>query len=153
VLHAPQSVGTEHPKRSCLPSTLARERATCSTPPRMQPSCAVFHPADTRHRALAGRRDGAHHILGAISLEFGITKSPIRRLQPDALSSSFDTYLEMMQQAPRAVNRKTETTVRVSRHSVGTARLPSPCRTPACAPAPPSHATVIFRVSPSRCRP
>jgi hypothetical protein len=41
------------------PSTLARERA--SNPPRMQPSCAVFHPADTRHRALAGRRDGAHH--------------------------------------------------------------------------------------------
>jgi hypothetical protein len=26
----------------------------CSTPPRMKPSRAVSHPADTRHRALGG---------------------------------------------------------------------------------------------------
>jgi hypothetical protein len=42
--------------------------------------------------------------------------------------------------------------VRVSRRSVGVARLASLCSTPACAPAPPSHATVTFRVPPSRCR-
>ena len=58
-----------------------------------------------------------------------------------------------VQRAARAVTRKIEATVRVSRRSVGTARLPSLCSTPACAPAPPSHATFIFRVPPSRRRP
>jgi hypothetical protein len=45
--------------------------------------------------------------------------------------------LNEKQRAARAVNRKFEVTVRVSRRSVGAAFLPSLCRTPACAPAPP----------------
>jgi hypothetical protein len=35
----------------------------------------------------------------------------------------------------------------------GAARLPFLCRTPGCAPAPSSHATVIFRVPPGRRNP
>jgi hypothetical protein len=61
--------------------------------------------------------------------------------------------LNEKQRAARAVARKTEATVRVSRRSVRVARLPSLCSTPACAPAPPSNATVMCRVPPGRRRP
>jgi hypothetical protein len=57
--------------------------------------------------------------------------------------SSFGTYLEMPQLAARAVTQhKTEARRVFFGARLGGGALSSLCRTPACAPAPPSHATV-----------
>jgi hypothetical protein len=79
-----------------------------STPPRTQPSCAVSHPADTRHRALGGAM--VPTILSARSAKFGIslTGCYLRPLQPGAPHGSFGTYLEMTLLAAWVASRKTE---------------------------------------------
>jgi hypothetical protein len=60
--------------------TIAPQPALTSThPPRTQPSYAVPHPADTRHRALSGA------ILDEISTKFGISLTEVlHHLSPSA---------------------------------------------------------------------
>jgi hypothetical protein len=71
-------------------------------PPHIQPSYAVSHPADARHRALAAHGEGS--FSSERSSKFGISerRGPpphLRPLQPGAPHSSSGMYLEMMRQA------------------------------------------------------
>jgi hypothetical protein len=154
------SVGTGRPPVST--SLYVAPQPARQHPHRMQPSYDVFHPLGAAHRARhvsvasilserstlsPGKR--LHHQRNSRSTKFGILSTciPAHLLAPRYVlggeSASF-TGLESLYMRPGAC-------VRRSRQGRGV--LPSLCRTPACAPAPPSHATVIFRVSPSRRRP
>ena len=61
-------------------------------PHRTQPSMAVLHPVDARHRALGGAM--VPTILSERSSKFGIflTQAPTPYMQPGAPHSSFGTY-------------------------------------------------------------
>jgi hypothetical protein len=84
---SPQSAGMEHLDAAISPS---HPNPRTSTSPRTQPSCAVSHPADTRHTALGGAM--VPTILSEISDKF-ITLSYRATPAPSAAHSSFVTYL------------------------------------------------------------
>jgi hypothetical protein len=68
-------------------------------PHRTQPSMAVLHPVDARHRALGGAM--VPTILSERSSKFGdfLNQTPTPYMQPGAPHSSLGMYLEMTQQA------------------------------------------------------